>query len=130
VLAALDRGLSPDDTAAADVRQVALLRFLGCTADASDTARMAGGDEIAFLAAMAPVAMGGPPEQVAPPDRRGRRRPVDPWGGARRSLTAHCEVAAMLADRLGVSATVRDALAHGHERWDVVPLMVPRSGPG
>ena len=24
----------------------------------------------------------------------------------------------MLAGRLGVSAAVRDALAHGHERWD------------
>lgn len=127
---ALGRELGLDDVAVADVRQVALLRFLGCTADSSDTARMTGGDEIGFLAAMAPVTMGSPPEQVARLVRTvgAGRGPVerarlvagalaDP-GGAKRSLSAHCEVAAMLADRLGTSAAVRDALAHGHERWD------------
>ncbi|HJP78336.1 MAG TPA: HD domain-containing phosphohydrolase [Pseudonocardiaceae bacterium] len=127
---ALGRELGLDDAAVAEVRQVALLRFLGCTADSSDTAVMTGGDEIAFLAAMAPVAMGGPPEQVvrlvrtvgAGRDPLSRARLVagaltDP-GGAKRSLSAHCEVAALLAERLGVSPTVREALAHGHERWD------------
>jgi HD-GYP domain-containing protein (c-di-GMP phosphodiesterase class II) len=127
---ALARQLGLDEPAVSDVRQVALLRFLGCTADSPETARLVGGDEIAFLAAMAPVAMGGPGEQVARLVRavgagRGavdRARLVagalaDP-GGARRSLSAHCEVAALLADRLGVRPAVRDALAHGHERWD------------
>jgi HD-GYP domain-containing protein (c-di-GMP phosphodiesterase class II) len=42
---------------------------------------------------------------------------ADP-GGARRSLSAHCEVAAMLASRLGTRPAVGQALAHGHERWD------------
>lgn len=42
-----------------DAHYVALLRFLGCTADAPDTAALTGGDTVAFLAAMAPVAMGG-----------------------------------------------------------------------
>lgn len=33
---------------------VALLRFIGCTSDASETAVLAGGDDVAFNAAMAP----------------------------------------------------------------------------
>src|SRR5688572_23694120 len=37
---------------------VALLRFLGCTADAHETAAVVGGDEIAFRASVAPV-LGG-----------------------------------------------------------------------
>ncbi len=41
-----------------DVYYVALLRFLGCTADAHEFAAMAGGDEIAIRAAIAPV-LGG-----------------------------------------------------------------------
>jgi len=49
--AALGRELGLDDAAVAEVRQVALLRFLGRIALSSDTARMVGGDEIAFLAA-------------------------------------------------------------------------------
>ena len=127
---ALARRLGLSEAAVSDVRQVALLRFLGCTSDSPETARLVGGDEIAFLAAMAPVAMGGPAEQVARLVRAvgAGRGPVDRArlvaaaladpGGARRSLSAHCEVAALLADRLGVGAAVRDALAHGHERWD------------
>ena len=42
---------------------------------------------------------------------------ADP-GGAGRSLSAHCEVAAMLARRLDAGPAVRHALAHGYERWD------------
>ena len=127
---AVGRELGLDDAAVADVQQVALLRFLGCTADTSQTARMTGGDDLAFLAAMAPVAMGGKPEMA----RRlvstvGAGRPALPRvalaagalsdpGAARRSLSAHCEVAAMLAGRLGTGPAVKRALAHGYERWD------------
>jgi HD-GYP domain-containing protein (c-di-GMP phosphodiesterase class II)/DNA-binding CsgD family transcriptional regulator len=127
---AMGRELGLDDAAVADVQQVALLRFLGCTADTSQTARMTGGDDLAFLAAMAPVAMGAKPEMA----RRlvatvGADRPALPRaalvagalsdpGGARRSLSAHCEVAAMLAGRLGTGPAVKRALAHGYERWD------------
>jgi hypothetical protein len=127
---AVGRELGLDDAAVAEVQQVALLRFLDCTADASQTARMTGGDDLAFLAAMAPVAMGAKAEMA----RRlvgtvGAGRPAlrraglvagalsDP-GGARRSLSAHCEVAAMLAGRLGAGPAVQQALAHGYERWD------------
>jgi hypothetical protein len=50
--------LGLDAGTAADVHYVALLRFLGCTADARETAHLAGGDNIALVAAMAPVYMG------------------------------------------------------------------------
>ena len=48
-----------------EVFYVSLLRFLGCTADAHQLAAMAGGDEVRFLAGMAPVAMGSPREEIA-----------------------------------------------------------------
>ena len=38
--------------------------------------------------------------------------------GAERSLSTHCEVAAMLAGRVGLEQPVVDALAHAYERWD------------
>jgi HD-GYP domain-containing protein (c-di-GMP phosphodiesterase class II) len=127
---AVSRELGLGDAAVADVQQVALLRFLGCTADTSQTARMTGGNDLAFLAAMAPVAMGAKPDmarRVASTVGAGHsamRRAAFVAGalsdsqGARRSLSAHCEVAAMLAGRLGTGAMVKEALAHGHERWD------------
>ena len=113
-----------------EVQQVALLRFLGCTADSAETARMTGGDDIGFLAAMAPVFMGSKVEMgrrlvtTVGSGRPALRRAAlvagalaDP-GGARRTMTAHCEVAAMLADRLGADPAVREALGHAYERWD------------
>lgn len=131
VLAAgLARRLGLDAAAVADVQRVALLRFLGCTADSGETARMAGGDDIGFLAAMAPAAMGSRAEAgralvtaIGAGEGRSRRAALvagallDP-GGARRSLSAHCEVAAMLAQRLPVGPAVREGVAHGYERWD------------
>src|SRR5438876_1295051 len=55
-------GLGPDDLS--DVYYVALLRFLGCTADAHEFAELVGGDDIAVRAAVAPV-LGGPPSEFA-----------------------------------------------------------------
>jgi HD-GYP domain-containing protein (c-di-GMP phosphodiesterase class II)/DNA-binding CsgD family transcriptional regulator len=128
--AAVARQLDLDDQTVADVQRVALLRFLGCTADTWETARMAGGDDLAFLSGMAPVAMGAKVEMGRQLVRTvGAGQPAmkkvrlaagaltDP-GGARRSLSAHCEVAALLAERLGTSVVVRKSLAHGYERWD------------
>src|SRR5512145_1593839 len=37
------------------VYYVGLLRFLGCTSDAAETAALAGGDDVAFNATMAPA---------------------------------------------------------------------------
>jgi len=127
---AVGRELGLDDRELAEVEQVALLRFLGCTSNSAQTAEDVGGDEIAFLAAMAPVLMGSKAEAgrrfvstvgvELPPHRRAMRVAAslaDP-NGAKRSLSEHCEVATLLATHLGLGNPVRDALAHAYERWD------------
>ena len=109
---------------------VALLRFVGCTSDASETAVLAGGDDVAFNALMGAMLYAQPGEAMRyfarhlaeelPLHRRiGRvaRALADP-GAARRSLAQHCEVGARLAARLGMGEPVCDALAHAYERWD------------
>lgn len=122
--------LGMDAAARSCVYHVALLRFVGCTSDASETAVLAGGDDLAFNAAMAP-ALNAPPgeamrwfvrhlaEDLPVPRRAGRvvRALADP-GMEHRSLSGHCEVAARLAGRLGIGEPVCDALAHAYERWD------------
>jgi len=112
------------------VYYVALLRFLGCTSDASETAVLAGGDEVAFNAAMAPMLMAQPGESMwyfvrhlgedLPLHSRVGRvvSAMSDVGMDRRSLSGHCEVAARLAARLGMVDTVCQALAHAYERWD------------
>ncbi|MPY92712.1 MAG: hypothetical protein GEV08_06455 [Acidimicrobiia bacterium] len=124
------RTLGLDEEDVRRVHQVALLRFLGCSSDASETAGMTGGDNLAFVSAMAPVVMGSQREQLGrfvravgaglPPARRARRVTAalaDPGAGAR-SLGAHCEVAAHLARRLGLDEGTVGSLAHAYERWD------------
>ena len=107
-----------------------LLRFLGCTSDASETAVLAGGDEIAFNAVMAPVVMADD-RQALPHLLRhlgddlpfGRRlgrvaAALSDPGGKARSLSSHCEVGARLASRIGLSSEVVRGVAHAYERWD------------
>jgi HD-GYP domain-containing protein (c-di-GMP phosphodiesterase class II) len=113
-----------------NVVYTALLRFLGCTSDASETAVLAGGDEIAFNAVMAEVVMADDREAVPhlirhlgqdlPLTRRiGRIASAlsDP-GGKARSLSSHCEVGARLATRIGLPGGVVNGVAHAYERWD------------
>lgn len=121
-------GLQPDQRAA--LYYTALLRFVGCTAGSHEAAAVAGGDELRFFAAMAPVAMGSKPEQarrlitaVAPdasPIHRARRVAAalaDPRGGER-VLGAHCEVAQRLAHRIHLPEGVAAALGAAYARWD------------
>ncbi len=108
----------------------ALLRFVGCTSDASETAVLAGGDEIALNATMAPMLLAQPGESMRyfvrhlaedlPLHRRVGRvvQAMGDPGMERRSLSGHCEVAARLAARLGMGESVCHALAHAYERWD------------
>ena len=115
------------------VHQFALLRFLGCTADSAESAALVGGDDRAFFGSMAPVVMGSPAEVVRriagsvaagqAPARRVRhvaRTLADlRHGGA--SMSAHCEVAEMLAisqrkaerDMLLARAWLKDRLDAG-----------------
>ena len=121
-------GLSSD--ALSDVYYLALLRFLGCTADAHEFAELVGGDDIALRAAIAPV-LGGPPGEFASsvmprigagngPVRRaqlvfgmmrnGKER-------LREGVRAHCELSEHLAQRLGLSVGVRAGLQAALEQW-------------
>ena len=121
-------GCGPDGVRT--VHQFALLRFLGCTSDAAETAAMVGGNDRALNAAVAAVLMGSSREMMGrfvrsvapgqPPLRRLRLVAgalADPKG-TERSLSSHCEVAVMLAGRAGLGPPVVDALAHAYERWD------------
>jgi HD-GYP domain-containing protein (c-di-GMP phosphodiesterase class II) len=127
---AASEALGLDTAARSCVFYVALLRFLGCTSDAAETAVLAGGDDVAFNATMAPILMARSGEatrffvrhlgEELPVHRRvGRvvRALTDP-GATHRSLAKHCEVGARLAARLGLSDSVCQALAHAYERWD------------
>jgi HD-GYP domain-containing protein (c-di-GMP phosphodiesterase class II) len=127
---AVSRALGLDAATQSCVYYAALLRFVGCTSDASETAVLAGGNDVALNAAMAPMLMAQPAEGVRyfvrhlaedlPMHRRvGRivRAMTDP-GMERRSLSAHCEVGARLAARLRMVDSVCLALAHAYERWD------------
>ena len=52
------RELGCDDAQIRHVQQVSLIRFLGCTSDSNDTARMSGGDDLSFMKRFAPAHMG------------------------------------------------------------------------
>lgn len=56
--------LGLDASARSCVYDVALLRLLGCTSDASETAVLAGGDDVAFNATMAPMLGAQPGERT------------------------------------------------------------------
>lgn len=114
-----------------EVYYVALLRFLGCTADAHEMAQQAGGDEIALRAAIAPVLGGAPREfatQVMPrigadhgPVKRARLIAGMMAGGrerGREGLRAHCELGENLSQRLGLPAGVRTGLGAAFEQWN------------
>ena len=127
---AVAEALGLDERMRSCVYYVALLRFTGCTSDASETAVLAGGDDVGFNATMAPMLAASSGEGMRffvrhlaedlPLHRRvGRvaRALADP-GVERRSLSGHCEVAARLGARLGLPEEVCTALAHAYERWD------------
>jgi len=125
VALAREMGCSPNEVRS--VHQVALLRFLGCTADASESARGVGGDDLSFNSAMSPVVFGDRGTMLRtyvstvgagqPPGRRIRLRAAALFHEVG-DLAAHCEVAGMLARRLGMSEEVVHALGHAYERWD------------
>lgn len=113
-----------------EVYYTALLRFLGCTADAHEAAAI-GGDDIALRAAIAPV-LGEAPgpflRAVLPALGPGLSAPRRAALGAsflatgpgrmREGVRAHCEAAEMLAERLGLPAGIRAALATAFEQWN------------
>src|SRR5438876_2788197 len=120
-------GLTKDEIS--EVFYVALLRFLGCTADAHEVAEIFGGDDIASRRASALV-VGGSPVEIG----RELLKIGAGQGAARRiqlfarlpgalpragdSARAHCEMATHLALRLELPAAVQRSLGDEAVRWD------------
>jgi len=108
---------------------LALLRFIGCTAD-SEAAAALFGDEVAFGSETQGVDYGNARE-VMPAVLRHVRKGKGVLGGALAMARAfgkmmsmanhmreHCEVADLLAARLGFDEGVRAALVQNAERWN------------
>ena len=137
----LGRALDFSERDLADTYYTTLLRFVGCTADSHEFLDFAAGDDVGFRQAVAGTANGGPDEAAAHLVRfmteagvtgdvpaRVRAALGSRTGVAAQSMTAHCEVASMLAARLGLGAGVCDALGHAFERWDGRGFPDGRSG--
>ncbi|MGH2616270.1 MAG: HD domain-containing phosphohydrolase, partial [Thermomicrobiales bacterium] len=125
------RELGLGDSNLCNVYYLALLRFIGCTSDAHEQAALVGGDEIAYYAGVAPLVMGDMSEYLtyvlrrfsadaSPPTRvrRVARVLADGTRGAKRSIATHCEIARMLAARMGLPETIGTCVGHVFERWD------------
>jgi HD-GYP domain-containing protein (c-di-GMP phosphodiesterase class II) len=121
--------LGVDAPTASQLYYSSLLTYAGCTADAEVAAGIFGGDLSAHLV---PVLHGSPRESLGgllralpPPDAAGPGRALEiarrlPRAARadRPHLVALCEVASMLAERLGLSARVAGLFAYLTERWD------------
>jgi HD-GYP domain-containing protein (c-di-GMP phosphodiesterase class II) len=114
-----------------DVYYTALLQHVGCTAYAHEAAALLGGDEIAVKRAAVRTDFGDRRDVVrtylphlAPAARLVRRVRVAGTAAVRaRELVrgysrANCEVAARMAERLGLGAGVQAGLTDVYEQWD------------
>ena len=118
-----------DDAERAAVYYVAMLAWVGCTADSYELAAQFG-DEIAFRADAHRTDLAGRPlmefmlRRVG--DGQGPLRRVQMAAtlvanggrGATEAMKAHCRVAAAIASRLGLGPEVQQPLLHVFARWD------------
>lgn len=138
----LGRALGVGDYQLADTYYTTLLRFVGCTADSHDLLDFAGGEDVSFRQLLVTVGNGSfeeiethlmrfLSEAGVRGDLRSRVREAleSPSGIGARIASVHCEVASMLATRLGLGRTVCDALAGAFERWDGRGFPGRRAGP-
>jgi HD-GYP domain-containing protein (c-di-GMP phosphodiesterase class II) len=125
------RELGCSDQECEDVYYLALLRFAGCNAHAHEDALENGGNEIALRAALAPVLGGGGMEAMGHylrhlgkglPARTRARLIVGALaagpGAQREIITATCEVAQMMARRLGLGEGLVSALGYTFEHYN------------
>lgn len=125
----LSERLGLDEADRAAVYYVAMLAWVGCTADSHELAHQFG-DDLALRADAHRVDLAGLPmvgfllRRVGtgrPPLRRaGMAAALVASGGrgAAEAMTAHCQVAAAIARRLGLGPEVREPLLHVFSRWD------------
>lgn len=127
----IGRAAGLDPPALSDVYYTALLRFIGCTAFAHETAwRYGAGDDLAFLGALASADSSKPHEGLklaiaAQPKTAGfaRRaaavaRLLADAQGPKKFAVAHCDLAVQLSAKLGMRPAVIEALGQMYERWD------------
>ena len=139
----LGQELGLSDPELSDVYYLPLLRYLGCTAFAYEEAATFGGDDIAFRNAFAGVDFGRSREVMGTAFTRlardsnaaGRVRAIGAFLSqgqrfAPQMARANCEVSARLAERLGLSRTVIEALGFAYERWDGKGIPAGVSGEG
>lgn len=129
--------------AATDVQRAAfwtaLLRFIGCTSFAHETARWAAGDDLGLLAELQTTDVERPSTVLRGALRASRAanafarvasfaRLVSDRDASARFADAHCSQANSLAESLGAPPLVRAALADLYERFD--GLGAPRNARG
>jgi HD-GYP domain-containing protein (c-di-GMP phosphodiesterase class II)/DNA-binding CsgD family transcriptional regulator len=126
---AREMGLADQD--ANDVYYLALLRFIGCNAHAASDAAMTGGNEMVFRRGMATVISGSQADAMSHIVRHlGEGLPVTDRvrlvagafvagpKQASETIKASCEVARMIAARLGLGASLVRALGYAGEYWN------------
>src|SRR5581483_4674319 len=123
----IGRELGLRGAALADVYYAGLLRFIGCSGYAHETAQLGAGDDLRLLRALTPADAANPASVIGRAVRHsgglgGRARVAagllaDPNGGTKLAA-AHCEQAVALATQLGVGAAVIEALGQSYERFD------------
>ena len=113
-----------------DAFYAALLRYIGCTSYAHETAWLGSGDDIGLLAALNPVdatdpggfvraVFGGAGRGTGALGRvRSVARVLSSPSVPRKLAEAHCAQAVALARELRLSEGVLDALGGMYERWD------------
>ena len=118
-----------DEAERAAVYYVAMLAWVGCTADSYELSAQFG-DEIAFRADASRTDLAGLPlmglmlrhigDGQGPLRRAQLAAALVATGGraATEAMTAHCRVAAAIAARLGLGPEVQQPLLHVFSRWD------------
>jgi HD-GYP domain-containing protein (c-di-GMP phosphodiesterase class II) len=110
------------DVERSDAFYIALIRYLGCTAD-SDLAADVMGDEIAVRSALYGADFASPGD-VLPRLWRAKDgvaaavRTIALMPRLMNTATSHCEVGERLAQRFGFGGAFRKALVQVYERWD------------
>ncbi len=127
----LGRTLGLNHKQLADIYYTTLLRFVGCTAESHELLDFAAGEDVRVRALMVAIG-GGTPEEMGPHlaqfmreagvggdiPSRVRNALESPVGLGAQLAAIHCEVATMLATRLGLGHSVCEALGRAFERWD------------
>ena len=125
---AMQMGLSGGDLA--DCYYTALLRFVGCTANAHELTALVGGDHVTVHGAGDMMDLANPREAITLLMAAGKglgalRRPqtfaaalMKGPNAGESGIRADCEVAMRMARRCGLGEGVAAALYQGFERWD------------